>query len=142
MTTQTIDRAALDAEVAAIVETAPPLTIQPGVDVPAANDAEVSGDIEISWCALTPPIFQIVDTLVLPQWELKAAEKKELSEATGQILDQLFPGGIGNEKWAPYVRLFAAVSAIALSRVDPETKRLPPIGFPKPAPKTEQSGES
>lgn len=132
---QAIDVARLEQEAAAIAATAAPPTDQPIAEISASADlAEAANDeptAAVSWGAVTPAIIQVVDTLVLPQWNLQQKEKTELSESIGEILDQLFPGGLANEKWAPYIRLTLVSSAIVLTRVDPETKKLPPLFLPK-----------
>lgn len=142
MIAQVIDHEQLEVEaetIAAAAEAEPELRNIPPAEALAESAGEekiAAGDAEVSWTKLMEPIFQVVDTLVLPQWNLREEEKAELSASTGQILDQIFPGGLANEKWAPYVRLVAVSCTVILTRIDPETRKLPPIGLPKPKERT------
>lgn len=140
MIAQVIDSEQLEIEAEKIVADAVAAeTPKPG-PAPSADDLgepeQPAAPADISWSKLMEPVFQVVDTLVLPQWNLREEEKAELSASTGEILDQIFPGGLANEKWAPYVRLLAVSCTVILTRIDPETRKLPPLGLPKPKERT------
>jgi hypothetical protein len=80
------------------------------------------------WSALTPPLVKITAGVVLPAWQITNVEQGEISEALGQCLEQLFPGGV-NGKYACWVRLVFCCGAITVSRVQ-QHGRLPPLFLP------------
>jgi hypothetical protein len=90
---------------------------------PAAAPAE-------SWAPVVAGMMGLAD-VIAPNWELQPAEKDAFADALSPILDQLFPGGFGNERWAPYVRLLAVSAGIVMVRV--ENGQLKPLRAP-PAP--------
>jgi len=81
------------------------------------------------WSALTPPLVKVTCAVVLPAWQIRDDEQTEVSEALGQCLEQLFPGGIEG-KYACWVRLVFCCGAITVSRVQ-QHGRLPPLFLPK-----------
>lgn len=96
--------------------------------------AEAAGQLDPNgqWSALTPPLVKITCGVVLPAWQINNVEQGEISEALGQCLEQLFPGGI-NGKYACWVRLVFCCGAITVSRVQ-QHGRLPPLFLPTVAP--------
>lgn len=121
MNTLDIDHAALALE----AETAVNLQRAPGgfgstEPQPAAAPGE-------SWAPVVAGMMGLAD-VIAPNWELQPAEKEAFGDALSPILDQLFPGGFGNEKWAPYVRLLAVSAGIVMLRV--ENGRLKPLRAP------------
>lgn len=93
-----------------------------------------------SWSQVTPGIVVAADLLLLPQWNLQQQEKDELSGAIAGVLDQLFPGGMSDARWAPYFRLVAISVAVGVSRRDPETGKFPPLGPKRVAIPNESTG--
>lgn len=87
-----------------------------------------------SWAGITEGGVVLVDIIVLPQWNLTEREKEALTKATADVLEQLFPGGMDDPRWAPWVRLLSVSVAITMVRRDPATGKFPPIGRPAPPP--------
>jgi hypothetical protein len=81
-----------------------------------------------SWNEVTPGLVAAADVLILPQWHLRDEEKTQLADALGSVLDQLFPGGLSDPRWAPYLRLVAVSVAITVTHRDPITGKFPPLG--------------
>ena len=123
MNTLDIDPAALAAEAdAAVGLQGASFAGSPGEPVPAPAE---------SWAPVVAGMMGLAD-VVAPNWELQAEEKSAFADALTPILDQLFPGGFGNEKWAPYVRLVAVSAGIVLVRL--ENGQLRPLRRPPPPP--------
>lgn len=80
-----------------------------------------------SWAPLTPPIFEAVDLFVCPAWKLTAQEKAALADALAPVLDRLFPGGVSDERWAPYFRLLLVAGGVVAMRYDRTTGKLQPM---------------
>lgn len=125
-----VDQEALAAEAAAIVP--PEDLVPPGPTdqepAPGADQELAPGEpAPSSWAPVTPSIVALVDKLVCPAWELTAAEKLELAEALAPVLDQVFPGGLGSERWAPYVRLAFVAAGITLARYDGDRGKFRPL---------------
>lgn len=122
-----VDEARIAAEMAAAANTAPELATG---EAPAAQGAPVTDPAapprESSWAPICPAVVTVLDTFVMPNWQLTADEKAGLGEALAPVLDDLFPGGLGSERWAPYFRLLAVCGGIVLTRYDRE-KGLPPL---------------
>lgn len=126
-----LDTVALDAEADRIFAEAP-------IDVPAtATPAELGNTGLGSWIEVTPGLVAAADVLLLPQWHLREDEKSQLAGALGGVLDQLFPGGMSDPRWAPYMRLAAVTVAIVVSHRDPTTGKLPAIGPKRTESKTD-----
>ncbi len=70
-----------------------------------------------SWASSTPMLVFLIERLAVPNWKLTDQEKGDLGDALAPVLDDLFPGGMGSEKWAPYFRLLAVGASITLARV-------------------------
>lgn len=102
--------------------------------IPGDPLAETAGQLDPNgqWSALTPPLVKITCGVVLPAWQINNTEQGEISEALGQCLEQLFPGGI-NGQYACWVRLIFCCGAITVSRVQ-QHGRLPPLFLPTVAP--------
>lgn len=98
----------------------------PGGDPLAAAAQQL--DPNGQWGALTPPLVKITCGVVLPAWQINNVEQGEISEALGQCLEQMFPGGV-NGKYACWVRLVFCCGAITVSRVQ-QHGRLPPLFLP------------
>lgn len=134
MTDQTnqveIDQAELERELDQIHV---PDSSTPGVvDGPSGASLEgappaAAGQVSASWAPVSPAIVQLVDLFVCPAWKLTQQERDALAEALAPALDQLFPGGLGDERWAPYARLAMIAGGIVLSRFDRETGKLAPL---------------
>lgn len=123
-----VDHAALATE-AERVEL-PTDTSAPGADAPAGGDAPgatIPPAASESWSAVTPGLIVVLDLVVCPNWELTDDEKTEFGAALVPVLHRLFPGGLGDERWAPYFRLAAVTLAIAASRFDREKFRFKPL---------------
>lgn len=90
-----------------------------------------------SWAPVVAGFMGLAD-VVAPNWELQEPEKAAFADALTPILDQLFPGGFGNERWAPYVRLVAVTAGIVMVRV--ENGRLRPLRAPPPPPPPAAAG--
>jgi hypothetical protein len=80
-----------------------------------------------AWAEITPGIVEAVDLFVCPAWELTAPEKSALADALAPALDQAFPGGIGDERWAPYFRLLIVAGGIVAMRFDRNAGKLKPL---------------
>lgn len=92
-----------------------------------AQAAPVEGEPQpSSWAPICPAVVFALDVFGMPNWKLKPEEKTALQECLAPVLDDLFPGGLGSERWAPYFRLLAVCGGIVLVRFDPE-KGLPPL---------------
>lgn len=116
-----VDEERIAAEMAAAVE-ASDAGAQPGAPVAAEEGAPAPS----TWAPMCPGVVAVLDTFVVPNWQLKPEEKDGLAEALAPVLDDLFPGGLGSERWAPYFRLLAVAGGIVLTRWDRE-KGLPPL---------------
>lgn len=79
-----------------------------------------------TWAPICPGAVVVLDTFVMPNWKLTGEEKEALSESLAAVLDDLFPGGIGSERWAPYFRLAFVAGGIVLTRWNRE-EGLPPL---------------
>ncbi len=123
-----VDQEQLAAEAAALEvptdATPPPGGAAPGPDTAAGQIDQAPPS---SWAPVTPSIVALLDKLVCPAWELKADEKLELADALAPVLDQVFPGGLGSERWAPYVRLAFVSAGITLARYDGERGKFQPL---------------
>ena len=86
-----------------------------------------------SWAPITPGIVAGVDLFVCPGWKLTDAEKTALADALTPALDQAFPGGLGDEKYASWVRLLIVTGGIVALRYDRDTGRLAPLREKKAA---------
>lgn len=127
-----VDHAALAADAAAVPLPenldAPGAAAEAGGDAPGADMAPPA-----SWAPLTPGLVSAVDLFVCPNWDLQDAEKLELAAALAAVLDQVFPGGLGDERWAPYLRLLIIAGGIVAARYDPDAGRISPLRKKKPA---------
>lgn len=119
MTETAPDPLAMEADaIVATLEPPPPLgTPEPA---PAPADAE-------SWPLIAEGAVSVADVLVCPGWNLTDAEKAALRDALAPVLADLFPDGLGNSRWAPYMRLAMVGTAVVASRIDPATGKLPPL---------------
>lgn len=93
----------------------------------AAPGTELAPAPPASWAPITPAIVEGVDLFVCPAWELTADEKRALADALAPALDQLFPGGIGDERWAPYFRVLVVAGGIVALRYDRKSGKLRPL---------------
>ncbi len=129
-----IDPAALAAEADAIAAEVPAETA-PG-EAPAAPPADPAAQVE-AWGSICDGAVQLLDVFVCPAWVLEAREKAALAEALAPVLNDLFPGGLGNERWAPYFRLAMVASGVAFSRFDRDAGKFKPLRLPPPKPTKE-----
>lgn len=115
-----VDQDRIDAELEAVaVPDSPPGASQVGPGPSGAGAPSDAGQLApapSSWAPATPMLVLALDRGVCPNWKLSADEKRELEEALAAVLDQLFPGGMGDERWAPYIRLVAVAGGIAAAR--------------------------
>ncbi len=123
-----VDQDAIAAEVAAVE--LPPDTSPPGAGI--GGEAGVPGapalvEPAASWIHVTPAIVSGLDLFVCPAWQLTGDEKTALADALAPALDQLFPGGLGAERWAPYFRLLVVAGGIVVLRYDRDTGKLKPL---------------
>jgi len=104
---------------------------------PAAGDPAAAAQLnpQGTWPLLTPPLVDIASDVVFPRWHIQPAERKAVSEALSECLEQVFPGGIDGP-YACWVRLVVACGAIVTGRVM-QHGHVPPLFFAKvqPAPK-------
>lgn len=98
----------------------------PGAAIAGVPATQVSPQ-RAPWSALCPGIVSALDLLVCPAWELTDAEKAALADSLGPALDQLFPGGLGDERWAPYFRVLLIAGGIVALRYDPRRRTLKPL---------------
>lgn len=113
-----VDNDALAAEAAGIP--LPPDATPAGGAAPGPETAPAAIDQApqpSSWASSTPMLVFLIDRLAVPNWKLTDQEKGDLGDALAPVLDDLFPGGMGSEKWAPYFRLLAVGASITLARV-------------------------
>jgi hypothetical protein len=127
-----LDTVVLDAEADRILAESEGVAAAPGG---ATLDSGALG--QGSWTEVTPGLVAAADVLLLPQWNLREDEKAQLADAIGGVLDQLFPGGMSDPRWAPYLRLVAVSVAITVTHRDPITGKFPPLGPMKLADKTD-----
>lgn len=118
------------------IEPDPPPAPEPEIEL---ESVALEGTVENGWRIVVEQLVTVSDALVFPQWKLQKEEKEVINESLCAILDQIFPGGIGNEKWAPYIRLVLVSGSIVLTRLDPKTRSLPPLGLPEPEPESGQA---
>jgi hypothetical protein len=132
-----VDAAALTAEADSIAAAASPAP-EFNADKPAqsesgavtSNGAAAPGNA--SWLPVCPGVVQVFDTFICPNWELTTDEKNALAESLAPVLDDLFPGGLGSERWAPYARFALICAGVVVMRVDRETGKLPPLRIAPP----------
>jgi hypothetical protein len=121
-----LDTIALDAEADRIFAESP---IESATATGAGDPVPELGHTGLgSWNEVTPGLVAAADVLLLPQWHLADEEKAQLAGALGGVLDQLFPGGMNDPRWAPYLRLAAVSVAIVVTHRDPTTGKLPALG--------------
>ena len=131
MNTLNIDQDELTREAEAAIRTRQAAAAPfPGEDGPPADNG-APGE---SWAPVVAGFMGLAD-VVAPNWELQPPEKNAFADALTPILDQLFPGGFGNERWAPYVRLVAVTAGIVMVRM--ENGRLRPLRAPQAPPPAE-----
>lgn len=124
-----VDGAELDREADNVLRGAPPQNdagAQPGAN---ANAEQAGG----SWHEITPGLVTLATIVVLPQWGITAEEAGHVSKALADVLEQVFPGGMHNNRWAPWMRLAMVTSGVVLARFDAEVG-FPPIGPRRPKP--------
>lgn len=140
-----VDHQALDLEAERLLQQAPQLepSAPPAADA-APLEAPSSAPSSAGWSDVTPGIIAAVDILVIPQWGVTDKEKQALTAALTDVLEAAFPGGLDDERYAPYVR-FALVSfGVVMAHRDPD-KGFPPLGPkreapPSPAPSSSNGG--
>jgi hypothetical protein len=130
-----VDAAALTAEadsIAAAAAPAPALNADVSAQsAPGAANSEAAPG-GASWLPVCPGVVQVLDTFVCPNWKLTTDEKHALAESLAPVLDDLFPGGLGSARWAPYARLAMICGGVVVMRVDRETGKLPPLRIAPP----------
>lgn len=131
-----IDQTAIAAEAEAVPlpDHSMPGIEEGGAGAPTTSDAPAPmPEAAQSWSSITPGLVVMLDVGLCPNWQLTDQEKHELDGALAATLDQLFPGGIGNERWAPYFRLLAVAVGIAGARFDTDAMRFKPLRKPRAA---------
>jgi hypothetical protein len=121
-----VDAAKIESEMAAVADAAD----AENTGIPVSSSAAAAGAAEpvpSSWAPICPAVVQVLDLFVCPNWKLREEERTALEESLAPVLDDLFPGGVGDARWAPYFRLAFVVGGVALSRLDRETGRFPPL---------------
>jgi hypothetical protein len=131
-----VDHGELDQTVERLLLEAPRLE-QVGPDA-AQPEADTSSTVvEGEWATITPGIVQAIDLLVIPQWGVTDREKAALIESLTGVLDAAFPGGISDERYAPYIRFSLVTFGVVMAHRDPD-KGFPPLwpkrSEPEPAP--------
>jgi hypothetical protein len=139
-----VDAAALTAEADSIAAAAAP-ALNADTSAQSASDAAntEAAPAGASWLPVCPGVVQVLDTFVCPNWKLTTDEKHALAESLAPVLDDLFPGGLGSARWAPYARLAMICGGVVLMRVDRETGKLPPLRIapPKKEPATVEAAQ-
>ena len=79
---------------------------------PGEADAERDGP---SGAELVAPIVELVSAVAVPNWRLKAPEKRALTEAYGALIDKYFPDGPG--QWGPEINAIMLTAAIVTPRL-------------------------
>jgi hypothetical protein len=121
-----VDHTALDAEAESIRQAAESVAAGP---LPSAvTDTAPAGPMPATWLDITPACVVLLDVVVMPQWALTVPEKESLSKALADVLDAAFPGGAGDARWSPYIRLALVSAGIVLVRQDPKTGAFPEFG--------------
>lgn len=87
---------------------------------------------DAGWSDITPGVVTLLTFVVFPQWGISPEEQREVSKAAADVLEQVFPGGMANKRWAPWIRLGLVSSGVVLARFDPE------VGFPPIGPRREK----
>lgn len=125
----------LDREADNVLRGAPPDSA-PGAEPGGAPRDDGSANAEQSggsWAEITPGLVTLATIVVLPQWGITQEEAGHVSKALADVLEQVFPGGMGNSKWAPWIRLAMVSTGVVLARFDAEVG-FPPIGPRRPKP--------
>lgn len=128
-----VDPVQLDREADAILQSIPAPEPAPGAAA-APDTAVAAAPGEAEWIQISPGIVAAIDILLIPQWGVTEPEKEALSKALADVLEAAFPGGLGDERYAPYIRLSLVSFGIAMARRDPKTGKLPPFGPKREAP--------
>lgn len=90
-----------------------------------------------AWLLYTKMAANLLDGLLLPQWQITPEEKIELRESLAMILYLHFPDGV-NGRYAGYFRLLACSSVMVASRLVANNGKLPPLGPPRAQPADER----
>ncbi|MCC7328701.1 MAG: hypothetical protein IT484_00930 [Gammaproteobacteria bacterium] len=85
----------------------PPEPVDPAAAPPAAPQDE--GE---SWAVITPAIAGLMADALVPAWAVTDEQRAAFAGALAPVLDRLFPGGIGAERWAVYLRLLMVGAGI------------------------------
>jgi hypothetical protein len=123
-----VDPAALDREADAVLGSAPSAEPAPDPQSSESSQSRSGG----SWEEMTPGLVTLLTFVVFPQWQISAEEQTHVSKATADVLEQVFPGGMQDARWAPWLRLTLVCAGVALARFDAES------GFPPLGPRVEK----
>jgi hypothetical protein len=130
----------LEAEVDHAAASAPPDITAPPPAPAIAHQVIDDEPWRREWLLYTKMASNLLAGLLLPQWQITAEERVELSESLAMILYCHFPDGV-NGKYAGYFRLLACSSLIVATRISANNGKLPPLGPPR-APEPEQGREA
>jgi hypothetical protein len=97
---------------------------------PAPDPNEYDPNKATEWDMYMSMAVELLANVGLPQWNLTAHEKNELTKSLAHILEDLFPGGLSG-RYAPYLRLLTVSGFIVITRYREHGGELPGIG-PKP----------
>lgn len=120
----TADQASLIAEANAALAGAP---LDPVAAAAAAEEAAAAELIEPWAPFLKTAIAPLLFGMVLPQWDVSQEERDEWTDALGQCLDQVLPGGPAG-RYACWIRLVLGTGAIVGVRYVQHGRKLPPLG--------------
>lgn len=130
-----IDPATLAAEAAAV--DLPPETPTPGTpgEQPGPGAELEAGELTLdqaealaaSYEAAAVVLYSQAARIIAPNWNITPAETRELGHATAVALALWFPDQQLPPKYAALLALAGTAYALAESRRDPETGRLPPM---------------
>lgn len=127
-----VDAVALDREAESVLRGAPMGGATPDPSAHHGGAESSAEQPDAGWSDITPGLVTLLTFVVFPQWGISAEEQKEVSKAAADVLEQIFPGGMGNKKWAPWIRLGLVSTGVVLARFDPE------VGFPPMGPRREK----
>lgn len=117
----------LDREADFLLRAAPGAGPQPESASKSGEQQSSTNPSDAGWSDIMPGLITLLSFAVFPQWAFSAEEQAELSKASAEVLEQVFPGGMGNKRWAPWIRLGLVSSGVVLARFHPDDG-FPPLG--------------